>query len=134
MRVVRVDERMSFTTGNQPAVSRVSSDARDRKGGCKTQPEERFGKPCVHGARNNQHDEVVHDLHDRDRQRVSGQREAEGTPETDPGSEQGEDRESIACGERKADGQGDRGRVSPKPRAVPMTIPATSPMAHPVRQ
>ena len=113
MHVMRVDKRMSFAASDQPAVSRESSYACDRKRGDETAPEKRFGKSGVHGARDSQHDEVVNNFHDRDGHRIGRQCEAEGTLDRESSAEQRKDRESIASGKRKSHCHGNRSRVSP---------------------
>src|SRR3954451_21088113 len=79
MHEIRVDKRMSFAASDQPAVSRESSYACDCKRGDETAPEKRFRKSCIHRTRNDQHDEVVHNFHDGDGERIGCECEAEGT-------------------------------------------------------
>src|SRR5688572_19321579 len=54
--VMAVDDRVALAARDQPAVHRKGRDGGDGKREGKAAPEERGIEPCVHGARNHQHD------------------------------------------------------------------------------
>ena len=75
---------------------------------CHAEPEGNIDESGVHGSGAEEHDEVVHDLHGHDRQRVSGQYDAPGGRQPHAGLDQGKGGEQVA--EEKGQCHRDRNR------------------------
>ena len=71
---IYVHDRMTTSLRNQPAVRRKGRDESCDKRNREAHPEKQVGRTGLHGARNHQHDRIIDNLHDGDRQRVGGKR------------------------------------------------------------
>ena len=76
-------------------------------------PEEGVQQAGVHGAGDQPHDEVVHDLHGEDGDGVRGEHETQGPTHADAGAQQGQGGQGIAEHEGQGDGHGGAGDVAP---------------------
>ncbi len=68
--VVLVHHRVPPAAGYEPAVDRERGHERHRQGESEAPPEKEARKPRLHRTGDDEYDQVVHDLHDRDRERV----------------------------------------------------------------
>ena len=74
-----VNDGVALAPADEPAVHRHGDDEGDGEGDSQRPPEQRGAEAGVHGAGDEQHDGVVDDLHDGDRERVGGQRDRDGS-------------------------------------------------------
>ena len=74
--VVLVNHRVALATGDEIAVDREGRHERYHQRYGQASPEQEGERTSVHGARYDEHYQVVHDFHDGDRERVS--RESDG--------------------------------------------------------
>ncbi len=65
-----VRQRVTPPAGDQPTIERERRRSGQQQGNRKTAPEQRRVEGRIHRARDDQHDKVVDDLHDRDRRRI----------------------------------------------------------------
>jgi hypothetical protein len=71
--VVLVGQRVSLTAGDEVPVHREGRHERHAQGQCQAPPEEEIPEPGIHRTGYDYHYQVVHDLHDSDRERVRGE-------------------------------------------------------------
>ena len=101
--VIAVHDGVSQPAPDEPVVDGKGRD----HGKSKAAPKERTREARIHGARYDEHDGFIDDLHDGDR----------------------------CCIRRKGEAKGGSERnLRAKQAAVPITMPSTSPMASPVRR
>jgi hypothetical protein len=72
MLVMLVDNRVALTARDQPPIYGKRRGARDQQGDREASPEQGGVQPCVHGARDQDHNGVVDYFHDGDRDGVGG--------------------------------------------------------------
>ncbi len=73
--MVGVDNRVTSATLDQPVVDGKSGGERDREGESQTGPEKKRVETGIHRAGNREHHPVVDQLHNRDQDRVGGERQ-----------------------------------------------------------
>ena len=99
-------------------LSRHGHDARHREREREAAPEQQAVEALVHGARDQQHDRVVDDLHHGDAERVRGERDRHDGREREAGAQQRQAGEQVAEEERERDRQRDRRPVAPAQRGA----------------
>src|SRR5918998_1315239 len=133
MLVMLMDDGVALAAGYEVAIDRERGHEGDREREGEAAPKEQARQARLHRAGDHEQYEVVHDLHDGDRERVRGEGQRQDRPEGETGPQQRQHRQQVAEEERQHDRQRYRGEVAP-PERGPITTPRTSPMAHPVRQ
>ncbi|MEA2595468.1 MAG: hypothetical protein QOF01_1937 [Thermomicrobiales bacterium] len=133
MLVMAVHDRMSAPPANQPVVHRKRRDEGDGEGKGQTAPEEKRIESRLHRVWDGEHDSVVDDFHDCDRKRVGGKRQSGGLRQGSTGARTGR---SVSDWPKTKASTTEIAIVgaSRQPSAVPMIMPSTSPIAHPVKQ
>lgn len=133
MAVVLMNYGVSLPASDEPAVDRKRRGAGDQQRHGEAPPEQRRLEPGLHCARDDEHDRVVDDLHDRDGDGGRGERESDRPAYGQPRAQKGPQGHRVA--ERNASTT-DSAIVAAllHARTVPMTMPRISPMAPPVRQ
>src|SRR5215203_6977294 len=116
MAVVLVDDGVSFSAGDQVPVDGEGRDERDRERDGEASPEKQVAEPRVHRARDHDDDEVVYDLHDRDRKRVGGEGERQHRAECHARPQEWQHRQPVAEEESQHYRERDRGEVAPPER------------------
>lgn len=79
--MVFVDDGVASAFFNEEVVHRERSDEGKEERNRQTSPEQKGMKTGIHRAGNEQHDQIIHDLHHRYRDRVRRKRERQGSPE-----------------------------------------------------
>jgi len=108
-----VHDGMPAPARDERSVDGKRRQERDREGDGQAPPEQQVCQAGVEGAGPDEDDRVVDDLHDRDRQGVGRERQAQRGRERDPGTYQRDEGERIAEDEGQHDGDGDRRAVAP---------------------
>ena len=106
--MVLVRERVALAPLEQVAVDREGRDEGDREGDHHPDPEDHVDQPGLHGPGDECHDQVVDQLHRRDREGVGREHDTERGTESHPRLEQRQGREGVAEDERQRDRQDDR--------------------------
>ena len=108
-----VGDGVALAAAQQGLVHRVRGEVRNDQGERHGAPEEGVQQAGVHGAGDQPHDEVVHDLHGEDGDGVRGEHEAQGLAHADARAQQGQGGQGVAEHEGQGDGHGSAGDVAP---------------------
>ena len=106
--VVLVQQSVALAPREQPPVDGVRREEGGGERDRHPEPEDDVDQPGVHRPGDQRHDDVVDDLHGRDRQRVGGQDDAERRTDAETGLEQRQGRERVAEDEGQRHRQDDR--------------------------
>ena len=129
--MVFMDDGVASPAADQRAVDRKRSPERDEQADREAPPEEKSPRPAAIAPGHEQDEAVVDDLHHRDRDRVSGERDPRRLTKRDAA---GDERARSASSEKEGQHDRDRDQAAlPQPSAVAITA-GTSPIAQPVRQ
>src|SRR5213593_3725947 len=107
-----VDDRVAETARDEPSVDGERRDEGERERDREAGPEEDVRETRVHSARDREHDDVVDDLHGRDRQRFRGEGDPGRAEHRHPRTEERHQREAIAKRVRKDDPEHEGYRVA----------------------
>ena len=108
-----VGDGVALAAAQQGLVHRVSGEERDHEGQGHGAPEQGIQQAGVHGAGDQPHHEVVHDLHGEDGDGVRGEHEAQRLAHADAGAQQGQGGQGVAEHKGQGDGHGGARDIAP---------------------
>ena len=108
-----VHDGVAPPAGDQVAVDRDGDDEGDSEAEASAPQNSQLARPASIAPGISDQDQVVDDLHDRDREGVRGQGNRHRGGEARVRREDGADRQGVAEDERQGDGKDDRGQVAP---------------------
>src|SRR5882762_5854398 len=113
-------DRVAKSTVDQPSIHGERRDERESERQRETSPEQDVGESSIHGPRHRENDDVVHDLHRRDRHRFGSERNARRAKQRHSGTQERHERQAITEDEGQDDAENDaRGVPEAKKRRAP---------------
>ena len=108
--VTLVDQRVTSASGYEPTIDWKSCSSSDDERNDETAPEQEGGEAGIHCARYENHNNVVDDLHNGNRDSVRGKGKRQGRPDFHASSQQGKNCHEVAKHEGKYGCEHERGR------------------------